>query len=147
MTHYETGDQVLIIEDCRDGHVATGQTGTYEGMHPHPDGGWENPRIRLENGTAIWGCECWWTPIEKAMPLEEEQATLEVHKAFLRWLFGMDKPKSAVRVYLERWAMRIRSLVIFPWWKRCENECGWVWPYGFVPECGCKVHDPDEDEG
>ena len=26
----------------------------------------------------------------------------------------------------------------------CDNACGYQWPYGFVPECGCPVHDPDE---
>jgi hypothetical protein len=29
-------------------------------------------------------------------------------------------------------------------WLKCENVCGWTWPYGYVPECGCPVHDPDE---
>ncbi len=31
-----------------------------------------------------------------------------------------------------------------------EIECGWLCshtvPYGFVPECGCPVHDPEEYE-
>lgn len=26
----------------------------------------------------------------------------------------------------------------------CEHHCGWLWPFGFVPEGGCPVHDvPD----
>ena len=25
----------------------------------------------------------------------------------------------------------------------CGNACGYQWPYGFVPECGCPIHDPD----
>lgn len=24
---------------------------------------------------------------------------------------------------------------------RCNHECAWVEPYGWVPECGCPVHD------
>jgi hypothetical protein len=26
----------------------------------------------------------------------------------------------------------------------CENACGYEEPYGFVPECGCPIHDPDD---
>jgi len=27
---------------------------------------------------------------------------------------------------------------------KCGNEgCGYVEPYGFVPECGCPIHDPE----
>jgi hypothetical protein len=24
---------------------------------------------------------------------------------------------------------------------KCENSCDYVYPYGFVPEDGCKIHD------
>lgn len=24
-----------------------------------------NPRIRLDNGSVVWGCQCWWGPEEK----------------------------------------------------------------------------------
>jgi len=27
--------------------------------------GQENPRIDLDNGETVWGCECWWGPEEK----------------------------------------------------------------------------------
>jgi hypothetical protein len=56
----------------------------------------------------------------------------------------LPKNKSCIRIFFERWYIRIRSLLIYPWWKRCENACEFVWPYGFVVECGCPVHDPDE---
>lgn len=54
------------------------QTGTYEGMEPYPGIGntdmtrdnpdyssWgnknhKNPKITLDDGKVIWGCECWW---------------------------------------------------------------------------------------
>lgn len=26
----------------------------------------------------------------------------------------------------------------------CGYACGYVEPYGFVPECGCPVHDPED---
>ena len=25
----------------------------------------------------------------------------------------------------------------------CDNACMWAEPYGWAPECGCPVHDPD----
>ncbi len=26
----------------------------------------------------------------------------------------------------------------------CDHFCEWVHPYGWIPECGCEVHDRDE---
>ena len=28
----------------------------------------------------------------------------------------------------------------------CGYGCSWVYPYGFVPECGCPIHDKYEIE-
>lgn len=28
------------------------------------EAGLSNPRIRLDNGEVVWGCECWWGPEE-----------------------------------------------------------------------------------
>lgn len=45
----------------------------------------KNPRIRLEDGSIIWGAECWWKPLDKASPtLEEDKQELEEQKDFLR---------------------------------------------------------------
>lgn len=44
------GAQVLVDANKR---------GYYEGMHLHPIG-LMNPRIRLHDGTVVWGIECWW---------------------------------------------------------------------------------------
>lgn len=92
MSRYEIGEHVLIIEDCRDGGIATGQTGIYEGFFNtttgQPDEFGGNPRIRLQDGSVIWGCECWWRPVRTAGPLPQEQAALEEHKAFLRDVFS-----------------------------------------------------------
>jgi hypothetical protein len=128
-----TGDTVLVIEDCRPGAPATGQTGTYEGEFPRSvmvvyrgknhefdydrwisgavkfsDGTaaidgipeWKdgesrpaedcwfvelNPRIRLADGSAIWGDECWWGDAATApATLSEAQTELEQHKILLR---------------------------------------------------------------
>lgn len=43
-----------------------------------------NPRIRLPDGSVIWGDECWWGEAKNAPPLEEAQADLEDHKTVLR---------------------------------------------------------------
>ena len=84
MSQCTIGERVLIVKDCRSGGIATGQTGIYEGRHPRPESGWENPRIRLQDGSVIWGCECWWTSVRSAGPLDQEQKLLEKHKAKLR---------------------------------------------------------------
>ena len=45
----------------------------------------ENPRIRLKDGSVIWGVECWWKPLDKSAPtLEENKQELEEQKVFLR---------------------------------------------------------------
>lgn len=78
------GDKVRITEDCRPGGTATGKTGTYEGMFPAPDG-FDNPRIRLEDGSVIWGAECWWgsadTPTTEAV--EQTQNMKEIFSVLL----------------------------------------------------------------
>lgn len=43
----------------------------------------------------------------------------------------------ANRSGLQRGALNGNSL------NDCDNGCGYVPPYGFVPECGCPVHDPN----
>jgi hypothetical protein len=83
------GEHVLIIDDCRDGGIATGQIGIYEGYFDPETGtqvtDWPgNPRIRLQDGSVIWGYECWWTPVRVAGPLPDEQRALEAHKTIWR---------------------------------------------------------------
>jgi len=55
---------------------------------PEPEGDCyfvlNNPRIRLLDGSVIWGDECWWGDAETAPPLEKAQAYLENHKIVLR---------------------------------------------------------------
>jgi hypothetical protein len=48
-----------------------------------------NPRIKLDDGSVIWGAECWWEPMDGLKPhtLEEAQSNLEDHKAALRDLY------------------------------------------------------------
>lgn len=50
------------------------------------------------------------------------------------------------------WLNMLRARLLWPYWavrdwhrtyfeRPCGYECDWVYPYGFVPECGCPVHD------
>jgi hypothetical protein len=64
------GTEVVIMQDCRDGGEATGQIGIYEGeftvlidfMDEKITA--NSPRIRLQDGSVIWGAECWWSKLE-----------------------------------------------------------------------------------
>lgn len=47
-----------------------------------------------------------------------------------------------------RWNM-FKARLLFPYWyfrsrftpPTCGHGCDWVYPYGFVPEAGCPIHD------
>jgi len=84
---YQVGMKVIIVEDCRHdlGNPATGQTATYVGGDP--SGLFGTPRFLLQDGSYIYGCECWWQRVEKAGPLPEMQEQLEQTKAVLRAAF------------------------------------------------------------
>lgn len=71
--------RVRIIEDCREGKNATGQYGMYLGDFPVDILG-DNPFIRLDDGTGIWGYQCWWRDADQCADLEQEQTLLEEHK-------------------------------------------------------------------
>lgn len=72
----EPGTRVGAIESASDDEVRFFGYGVYEGEFP-PDLGtstlhgpvdeemqksYRNPRIRLDSGKVVWGCECWWGP-------------------------------------------------------------------------------------
>lgn len=135
------GVRVLITQDCRDGHTATGKYGIYEGNFSYSvelgqqftedsktkwvgecgyeeyksgfallkDGTpvkdvyleWEllkeqprpyfaivmtNPRIRLEDGSVIWGAECWWSEAKDGLTLEDSQKDLKEFQKFIEGL-------------------------------------------------------------
>jgi hypothetical protein len=79
---YRPGDRVLIVTDCREGGPATGQVAVYEGIYVlrtntrlrGSRAGTAKlmiergavPRMRLKDGSYIWGIECWWTPVRSA---------------------------------------------------------------------------------
>lgn len=90
MSKYEPGIRVAAVRSIDEKAVYLYGYGEYEGDFKFKDaeippvglvsvlaekaGITENPRIKLDSGQTIWGCECWWCPIEK---LEEEYGALE----------------------------------------------------------------------
>ncbi len=72
---YHIGDRVGAISHVQDGKAYIFGYGTYQGDEvPVGAGGWlgemlvkvgtDNPKIVLDNGKVVWGCECWWTTEE-----------------------------------------------------------------------------------
>jgi len=43
----------------------------------------ENPRIRLDDGSVIWGCQCWWGEADDGVTLEEAQEQTEAVKVLI----------------------------------------------------------------
>jgi len=72
----QIGDRVGAILGSEGSTVSFFGYGTYEG-HEVPDEkaggmgpllrglGRVNPKIKLDNGKIVWGCECWWGPEEE----------------------------------------------------------------------------------
>lgn len=68
------GDRVIAISGERDGVVYWFGEGMYAGeFQVSEDAGGFNfgqvgPRIDLDNGESVFGCECWWGKKEKFLP-------------------------------------------------------------------------------
>lgn len=58
----KTGDRVGAICSASDDKMELFGYGVYLGNEPHPQIGIPNPKIQLDNGKFVWGCECWWGP-------------------------------------------------------------------------------------
>jgi len=92
--------KVVIIEDCRPAGTAVGQTAVYEGDFSIEGIGQFIPCFRLQDGSTIWGCECWWTRAENAGLLPKMQQALEEYKTHLRDVF--DKSSSMPKRHAAR---------------------------------------------
>lgn len=46
----------------------------------------DNPRIRLDDGSIIWGCQCWWGEVIDGLTLQEAQKCTEEVKEGIRSL-------------------------------------------------------------
>lgn len=75
MAKTEVGDRVGVILGAENGVVEFLGYGEYKGEEvPETAVGWvaeavqkagmTNPKIELDNGSVVWGCECWWGPEE-----------------------------------------------------------------------------------
>jgi hypothetical protein len=66
----KVGDRVGAILGGKDGVVKFLGWGVYVGdeVPPADVGGFNfgqsNPKITLDNGDTVWGCECWWGSVE-----------------------------------------------------------------------------------
>lgn len=66
MTLNKIGMRVGALKCAKMGFVEMYGYGVYEGdfVPPKETGGFnigiENPRIKLDNGDVVYGCECWW---------------------------------------------------------------------------------------
>ncbi len=63
----EIGTRVLAVKDATQTEVNIYGYGRYIGDEPCPVmSGIPNPKIVLDNGDVVWGCECWWGAAEIA---------------------------------------------------------------------------------
>ena len=77
----EIGDRVGAIRDATKEIVNLYGYGIYEGHEVPPaeasgllhEIGVPNPKIKLDNGSIIWGCQCWWGPEEKIKEIIEDR--------------------------------------------------------------------------
>lgn len=62
---YKPGMRVGAIQDADQQVVNLFGYGVYNGDEPcEMLGGMPNPKITLDNGSVVWGCQCWWGPEE-----------------------------------------------------------------------------------
>ena len=84
------GSRVIAIQSAKDGIVRSYGAGVYAGDFPLPDDvdgfncGWDNPRIDLDSGDTVWGCESWWGPeeeVKQRFPPDWKWETVTVEQA------------------------------------------------------------------
>lgn len=85
------GKEMFAMSHADDEAVYLFGFGTYEGEEIPPadsvgnaklmhDQGQPNPKIKLEDGTIVWGCECWWGPKDR---FDEQRGDRPIVKADL----------------------------------------------------------------
>lgn len=93
----KAGDRVFAIMDADSATVRLFGSGVYVGdekpdKDQHKFGmvgmlakeGIENPRINLDNGDVVWGCECWWGPEDELEEILKGKAVAGVTVAEFR---------------------------------------------------------------
>lgn len=70
----ELGSRIGAIQSADQSEVLMFGYGTYQGDHVPPDDvmgpfatriglfAHKNPKLVMDDGTVVWGCECWWGP-------------------------------------------------------------------------------------
>jgi hypothetical protein len=60
------GSQVTALISTNNKEVLVLGRGVYVGDFEPPEGipGLKSPKIVLDNGDVVWGCECWWAETE-----------------------------------------------------------------------------------
>ena len=77
------GDRVGAIRNADGDTVYLFGYGIYVGDEVPPNDvggfniGFPNPRIDLDNGKTVWGCQCWWAPEEKMKAYIDEFENVE----------------------------------------------------------------------
>lgn len=62
----QVGDRVGAMRNANAEKVFLFGYGVYEGEKPCPHlSNIPNPCIKLDDGTVVWGMECWWGPEDK----------------------------------------------------------------------------------
>lgn len=56
----EIGARVGAIRAMTEHVVELFGYGVFEGNLEHPEFGFPNPRLKLDDGRTVWGAECWW---------------------------------------------------------------------------------------
>ena len=80
----EIGTRVGAISHSEGDTVYLFGYGVYEGDHVPPKevGGFNmgrpNPRIKLDSGKTVYGCECWWGPEDQIKSKIEGQKIVDV---------------------------------------------------------------------
>jgi hypothetical protein len=91
----EIGHRVGAILSMNETHVRLIGYGTYQGEHTPPDdiGGFiigrTNPKLVMDDGTVVWGCECWWGPEKKMRKRIAGLAVIPVNMADERQRYAL----------------------------------------------------------
>lgn len=90
MAKREIGQRIGAILKATDDTVWMIGFGTYQGDHVPPEDvggfnfGYPNPKLVMDDGTVVWGCECWWKDEARIRDLFGAHNVVQVDMAELR---------------------------------------------------------------
>jgi hypothetical protein len=62
----EVGDRVFAVRNADEKTVYMFGRGIYQGRQAGGPLQFPNPKIELDGGAVVWGCECWWGREDRA---------------------------------------------------------------------------------